>query len=58
MKINLGDTVGIESKVNTEGRLLIPISLRKKYKIDSKTILTIYPLKNGFYIEKGENNND
>ena len=58
MKINLGDTVGIESKINTEGRLLIPISLRKKYKIDGKSILTIYPLKKGFYIEKGVEKDD
>lgn len=58
MKINLGDTIGFESKVNSEGRLLIPKKLRKKYKIEEKATLTIYPLKNGIYIEKEVQQND
>jgi bifunctional DNA-binding transcriptional regulator/antitoxin component of YhaV-PrlF toxin-antitoxin module len=54
MQINLGNTRGLKRKMNGEGRVTLPREFRKELDIADDDEVTIFLLKNGIYIEKGE----
>ena len=49
-KIDTGNTTGIERNLDELNRVVIPIEILKQQAPKSKK-LSIYPLKNGVYIE-------
>lgn len=54
MKINLGDIMGLNRKINSDGRITIPKEFLRKLNINKNENVDIYLLKDGIYIKKGE----
>ena len=52
IEVDTGNTLGISRKLDTLGRIVLPMEFRKELNLNPKDSVNIYLLKNGFYVEK------
>lgn len=52
MKINLGETRGLERKFDKLGRIVIPIEFRNALGLREKDRVEIFLMQNGIFIKK------
>ena len=55
MKFNTGEVMGIKRKLDTLGRVVIPIEYREAFKLEEKAEVEIFMVKNGVFIKLKEN---
>lgn len=52
IEIDTGNTKGITRKVDSLGRIVLPMEFRKELNLNFKDSVEIYMLEDGFYIKK------
>lgn len=55
MKFNTGEVMGIKRKLDTIGRVVIPIEYREAFKLEERAEVEIFMVKNGVFIKLKEN---
>lgn len=54
MKVNTGEVIGIKRKLDTLGRLVIPVEYRESFKLEEKAEVEIFMIENGVFVKLKE----
>lgn len=54
MNFNTGEVIGIKRKLDTLGRVVIPAEYREAFKLEEKSEVEIFMVKNGVFIKVRE----
>ena len=54
MKVNTGEVIGIKRKLDTLGRVVIPVEYREAFNLKEKAEVEIFMIENGIFIKLKE----